>query len=208
MPVAVFPLGALETNSYLMYDKNEAVAVDVGGEPDEMLDWLAGHKVRLAAICATHLHFDHLYGVAALTNATGAPVYTPPGDDALSGTEAGMGGIWGFPPVPFFESKAMPLGKHAFAGMDCEVLETPGHTPGGVSLYFPAQQIVFTGDALFYRSIGHTVFPLGNHATLLRSIHEKLFALPENTKVFPGHGPSTTIGDEIKNNPFCGKFVQ
>ncbi|MDR2745535.1 MAG: MBL fold metallo-hydrolase [Desulfovibrio sp.] len=207
MPVAVFPLGALETNSYLMYDKNEAVAVDVGGRPDEMLVWLAEHKARLAAICATHIHFDHLYGVAALAKATGAPVYTPSGDGVLSGTEAGKGGIWGFPPVPPFESEAMPLGKCSFAGMDCEVLETPGHTPGGVSLYFPAQQVVFTGDALFYRSIGRTDFPLGDHATLLQSIHEKLFVLPEETKVLPGHGPSTTIGDEIRNNPFCGKFM-
>ncbi|MDR2573845.1 MAG: MBL fold metallo-hydrolase [Desulfovibrio sp.] len=208
MPVAVFPLGALETNSYIMYNENEALVIDVGGAPDEMLTWLAEHKVRLVAICVTHIHFDHLYGVAALVKATNAPVYTPPGDSALAETEAGKGGIWGFPQVPPFESKPMPLGKCAFAGMACETLETPGHTPGGLSLYFPEQRTVFTGDTLFYRSIGRTDFPLGDHAALLRSIHEKLFTLPTDTKVFPGHGPATNIGDEIKNNPFCGDFVR
>ncbi|MDR3320377.1 MAG: MBL fold metallo-hydrolase [Desulfovibrio sp.] len=208
MPIAVFPLGALETNSYFMYGGNQAIAVDVGGPPDAMIAWLAEHKIHLAAICATHVHFDHLYGVAALAEATGVPVYTPSGDDVLAGTEASKGGIWGFPLVPPFESSAVPSGKCAFAGMECEVLETPGHTPGGISLYFPGQRVVFTGDALFCRSIGRTDFPLGDHATLLRSIYEKLFVLPEDTKVFPGHGPTTTIGEEIRNNPFCGDFSQ
>jgi glyoxylase-like metal-dependent hydrolase (beta-lactamase superfamily II) len=207
MPIAVFPLGALETNSYILYSRNEALAVDVGGAPDAMIAWLAEHGVALKAVCVTHLHFDHLYGVAALSESTGAPVYTPAGDKALADTEAGTGGIWGFPPVPPFKSVPLSLGKCVFAGLACEVLETPGHTPGSVSLYFPEEKTVFTGDALFYRSIGRTDFPLGDHAALLRSIHEKLFSLPEDTKVFPGHGPATSIGDEIKNNPFCGEFV-
>ncbi|BAV92239.1 MBL fold metallo-hydrolase [Candidatus Desulfovibrio trichonymphae] len=208
MPVAAFPLGPLETNSYILHNESQAVAVDVGGQPEGMIAWLAEHRLPLAAICLTHLHFDHLYGVAALAAATKQPVHAPAGDGALAETESARGGIWGFPLVDPFESLPLPDGRGSFGGMDCEILETPGHTPGGVSLYFPEQKLVFTGDTLFYRSIGRTDFPGGDHATLLRSIHEKLFTLPTETKVFPGHGPATTIGDERVNNPFCGDYAQ
>ena len=155
MPVATFPLGPLQTNSYLIHNAGQAVAVDVGGEPAPMLEYLTEHKLALAAICLTHRHFDHLYGVAELAGATKAVVYAPTGDDSLAETESGKGGIWGFPPVPPFDSLPMPTGSASFGGMECRVLETPGHTPGGVSLYFPAEKLVFTGDALFYLSLIH-----------------------------------------------------
>lgn len=206
MPVATFPLGPLQTNSYLIHNAGQAVAVDVGGEPAPMLEYLTEHKLTLAAICLTHRHFDHLYGVAELAGVTKAVVYAPTGDDSLADTESGKGGIWGFPPVPPFDNLPMPTGPASFGGMECRVLETPGHTPGGVSLYFPAEKLVFTGDALFYRSMGRTDFPGGDQATLLRSIKDVLFTLPEDTTVYPGHGPATSIGDERKNNPFCGEF--
>ena len=206
MPVATFPLGPLETNSYLLHNADQAVAVDVGGDPAPMLDYLRKHKLALAAICITHRHFDHLYGVAPLEQATDAPVYVPKGDDSLAGTESSQGGLWGFPPVPPFSCRPMPEGEVSFGGMDCRVLNTPGHTPGGVSLYFPGEGVVFTGDALFYRSVGRTDFPGGDHATLLHSVREVLFKLPDATRVFPGHGPATSIGDEKLNNPFCGDF--
>ena len=206
MPLATFPLGPLQTNSYLLHGAAQAVAVDVGGDPAPMLDYLAAHTLRLAAVCVTHRHFDHMYGVAALVRATGAPAYVPAADDCLAQTESGRGGIWGFPPVEDFAAQAMPLGAAVFGGMACEVLSTPGHTPGGVSLHFPAERLVFSGDALFYRSLGRTDFPGGDHATLLRSIRETLFRLPDETVVYPGHGPATSIGDEKRNNPFCGEF--
>ena len=206
MPVATFPLGPLQTNSYLIHNAERAVAVDVGGEPAPMLEYLTEHKLALSAICLTHRHFDHLYGVAELAGATKAVVYAPTGDDRLAETESGRGGIWGFPPVPPFDSLPMPTGQADFGGMECRVLETPGHTPGGVSLYFPAEKLVFTGDALFYRSMGRTDFPGGDQATLLHSIADVLFKLPDDTTVYPGHGPATSIGDERRNNPFCGEF--
>ena len=206
MPVATFPLGPLQTNSYLIHNAERAVAVDVGGEPAPMLEYLTEHKLALSAICLTHRHFDHLYGVAELAGATKAVVYAPTGDDSLAETESGRGGIWGFPTVPPFDSLPMPTGQADFGGMECRVLETPGHTPGGVSLYFPAEKLVFTGDALFYRSMGRTDFPGGDQATLLHSIADVLFKLPDDTTVYPGHGPATSIGDERRNNPFCGEF--
>lgn len=206
MPIATFPLGPLSTNSYLLNTGPQAVVIDVGGDPAPMLEYLTAHKLALAAICLTHRHFDHLYGVAQLAEATGSPVYSPTGDDALATSESGMGGIWGMPLVPPFASQPMPLGQTRFGGMECVVLETPGHTPGGVSLYFPTEKAVFTGDALFYRSMGRTDFPGGSQDQLLHSIRDILFKLPDDVTVYPGHGPATTIGDERRHNPFCGEF--
>lgn len=207
MSIAIFPIGPLATNSYIISKNDSAAAIDVGGDPHPLLKYLADKKLRLEAICITHLHFDHLYGVAELAETTGAQVYAPAGDGALANTESANGGMWGMPPVRPFNAVPLPLGPGFIAGMECIVLETPGHTPGGVSLYFPEDKCVFTGDALFYRSLGRTDFPGGNHQQLLRSIREKLFTLPDDTTVYPGHGEATTIGDERKHNPFCGEFV-
>lgn len=207
MAIERFPLGPLGTNSYLIHKTREAVAIDVGGDPDDMLAYLHGNNLVLAAICLTHLHFDHLYGVADLASATGAPVYAPEGDKPLMQTESGAGGIWGMPKVKEFGALPLNPGKMELAGMECLVLHTPGHTPGGVSLYFPSENAVFTGDALFYRSIGRTDFPMGDHQQLLASVKEKLLTLPDSVIAYPGHGPETTIGDEKKHNPFIGEFA-
>lgn len=204
MAIAVFPIGPLSTNSYIISQGQDAVAIDVGGEPGPILAYLTEHKLLLIDICLTHMHFDHLYGVAELAEATGAPVLAPEGDGAIMTTESARGGIWGMPKVPEFKTRPLALGKNVFGGMQCEVLSTPGHTPGGVSFYFPSQNAVFTGDALFYRSLGRTDFPGGDHGQLLRSIKNILFELPDATVVYPGHGPSTTIGEEKIHNPFIG----
>lgn len=207
MSIATFPIGPLGTNSYIIDKDGKAVAIDVGGDPAEILDYLKDRDLELCAVCLTHRHFDHVYGVADLAAATNAPVYSPAGDDELAKTESGRGGIWGLPPVKPFDSQPLPVGETEFGGMKCIVLETPGHTPGGISLYFPGQNCVFTGDALFARSIGRTDFPEGNHQQLLASVKEKLFKLPDDVVVYPGHGPTTKIGIERKSNPFCGEFV-
>lgn len=207
MSVATFPLGPLNTNCYVINQQKHAVAIDVGGAPQDVLVYLVKNELVLDAILLTHCHFDHMYGVAELAKSTGAPIYAPEKDKVIAESEAGKGGIWGMPVVDSFTPIWLPLGKTEFAGMECLILETPGHTPGGVSFYFPAQKCVFTGDALFYRSIGRTDFPMGDHQQLLQSIHEKLFILPDDTLVYPGHGPETNIGIEKKENPFCGEFL-
>lgn len=206
MALATFPLGIIQTNSYVLHTTREACIIDVGDDPAPMLEYLNTHNLTLSAICITHLHFDHTYGVDALQRATNAPVYVPKEDEAIADTEASRGGIWGFPLVPPFKSQDMPYGDTTFAGMPCCVLKTPGHTPGGVSLYFPDEHLVFVGDALFYHSIGRTDFPKGDHDTLVNSIRTNLFSLPPETRVLPGHGPETSIGEEMRNNPFCGDF--
>lgn len=207
MSIAVFPLGPLSTNSYIIDNNGHACVIDAGGDPAPILDYLQENKLTLDAICITHLHFDHLYGVAELAEKTKAQVYVPAGDGPLANTESANGGIWGMPPVRPFNAIPLALGPTTIAGMKCLVLETPGHTPGGVSLYFPAEKAVFTGDTLFYRSLGRTDFPYGNHQQLLASIKQKLFTLPDDVTAYPGHGQATTIGEERLHNPFCGEFV-
>lgn len=207
MAVKVFAIGPLSTNSYIISHQKNAVAIDVGGDPEPILTYLGTDNLHLDDICITHLHFDHLYGVAELAAATGAEVLVPSGDAPLANTESANGGLWGMPPVRPFNAQPLPAGETVFAGMKCQILETPGHTPGGVSFYFPDQKCVFTGDALFYRSLGRTDFPYGDHPTLLRSIRKTLFSLPDDVVVYPGHGPATTIGEEKRENPFCGVTI-
>lgn len=206
MPVANFVLGPIQTNCYVLHKNSNAIIIDVGGDPKEVLTYLDTNKLTLSAICITHLHFDHIYGVAALAEQTKAPVYVPQGDSAIADTEASKGGIWGLPTVTPFSSVPIEPHETIFADMPCRILPTPGHTPGSLSYYFPEEHCVFSGDALFYRSVGRTDFPLGDSSLLFASIRKELFALPGNTLVYPGHGPSTTIHDEKANNPFCGDF--
>lgn len=208
MPIYTLPIGPLETNCHIITRGNEAVAVDVGGDPTPVKEVLEQYKLRLAAICITHLHFDHIYGVAELHKATRATVYAPKDDAYLLQSELGSGGVWGFAKVSPFEWTPLTLGEHTFGSIQCTVLPTPGHTPGSVSLYFPQENAVCSGDALFYRSIGRTDFPGGNLNTLLKSIREQLFTLPAGTQVLPGHGPETTVDDEQRNNSFCGAFAK
>lgn len=208
MPIATFPLGPLQTNSYLVHNGSTALAVDVGGDPAPMLQYLEEHGLTLQTIVLTHLHFDHMYGVKMLHLKTKANILVPSHDRCLLDTESGKGGIWGFPLVEAFDADDLPAGKQNLGGMECMVLQTPGHTPGGVSLYFPAEKAVLTGDALFHRSIGRTDFLGGNHEQLLASIRGQLFPLPDETVVYPGHGCVSTIGEERSSNPFCGEFAQ
>lgn len=205
MRITSFPLGPLGTNCYVVDDGIAALAIDIGGDPAEVLEHLKQHGLTLQAILITHRHFDHLYGVKALQDATGVPCYVPAGDEPIARTEASQGGIWGMPLVPVFNETEFS-GDFKVGDWNFKVLQTPGHTPGGVSFYFPDAGVVFTGDSLFYRSIGRTDFPMGDHQTLLQSVHQKLFPLPDDTVVYPGHGPETSIGEERSHNPFVGDF--
>ncbi len=206
MRVTTFSLGPLGTNSYILDRDGRALAIDMGGDPAPVLDFLRKEGLSLGAILITHRHFDHMYGVAALQKACLCPAFVPAGDAPLADTEACAGGIWGMPMVPAFAATEF-TDSLDLPGFDVRVLATPGHTPGGVSFHFPQAGCVFTGDALFYRSLGRTDFPLGDHQTLLRSVRDVLFSLPDETIVYPGHGPETTIGDERRHNPFIGDFA-
>ena len=207
MRISSFALGPLGTNSYLVDNGTDALAIDVGGDPADMLAFLSRNNLKLLAILITHRHFDHLYGVAALQKVLDVPCYLPSGEDVLRDSEAAQGGIWGMPMVPAFSETSLSEGSTRIGSFEITVLNTPGHTPGSVSYYIREAGCVFTGDALFYRSVGRTDFPMGDHQKLLASIRENLFTLPPETIVYPGHGPQSSIGDERQHNPFVGDFA-
>jgi hydroxyacylglutathione hydrolase len=207
MRMAVFPLGALQTNCYVAASGANAVVVDPGGDPAPVLAYLKENRLTLSHILLTHLHFDHTFGVAPLARETGAVVLASPADEYMLETDLGRGGVWGLPEVETFRHSPLTPGDLALPVGDCKVLATPGHTPGGLSFYFPKLASVCAGDTLFARSVGRTDFPGGNLETLMDSIINHLYTLPDDTTVYPGHGPKTTIGDERLNNPFVGEFT-
>lgn len=202
MRITTFPLGPLETNCHLLDHEGRALAVDPGGDPAEVLEFLRAEGLKLECILVTHLHFDHIYGCAACARATGASVLTPEGDAFLMDTELGRGGVFGFPRVEPFESAAAPLGEAEFIGLACRCLPTPGHTPGSVTYYFPQAGAAFVGDLIFYRSVGRTDFPGGSAEALKGAVQEHIFTLPGETRLYSGHGLDTTVADERTHNPF------
>ena len=187
MPIETFPIGPLETNCHIVISGSDAVAVDPGGDLNsglgEVLALLKEQNLTLRAILCTHFHFDHL-------------------DASLLGTELGGSGAWGFPPVTTFKWEDLKEGPHTFGSIKCEVLTTPGHTPGSLSIYFPELNSIMTGDLLFYHSVGRTDFPGSSQEALRKSLHKKIFILPQETAVYPGHGPNTNVGEELANNPY------
>jgi len=208
MDIKTFPLGPLETNCYVAVSGGAAVAVDVGGDPAPVIEYLQKKSVSLEAVLLTHLHCDHLYGVGELAKTFGAKVYAGAEDAALMDTELGRGGFMGLPLVPPFEWEPMAPGETVMLGQPCRVLATPGHSAGSLSYYFPQGGVVFVGDLLFYRSIGRTDFMGGDYDVLIRSVVHEIFPLPDATQVYPGHGPATTVGDEKRHNPFFSEFAR
>lgn len=206
--VTVMPLGALDTNCYILHGEREAVVIDPGGEPEKVLSFLKDAKLVLTAILNTHLHFDHIQGNAGLQSATLAPVYASRADEFLLQTELGGGGMMGFPRTQPFTFDGIEDGEQMMLNTVCHVLATPGHSPGSVSYYFPDLKVVFAGDLLFFRSVGRTDFPGSSERELMSSVRTKIFTLPHETVVYPGHGPETLVGDEYLNNPFFTEFVR
>jgi len=202
MRITSYPLGPLDTNCYVLDHAGQALAVDPGGDPAEVLDFLRAEKLTLAHILITHLHFDHIFGCAELARGTGAPILAPKADAALMDTELGRGGVYGFPVVEPFASSPAPLGLARFLDLECRCLATPGHTPGSITYYFPQANAAFVGDLIFYRSVGRTDFPGGSTSQLKNSVQENIFTLPGETVLYPGHGLETTVADEMTHNPF------
>ncbi len=197
-----FSLGMLETNCYLLYNEKEALVIDPGGDPEELIEFLREKKLKLTAIFNTHLHFDHIQGNAYLAEKTGAQIFAPQEDEFLIKTEVGGGGFMGFPRTPEFDFEHLKEGKANYLGDTCHILSTPGHSPGSLSFYFPEMEAVFVGDLVFFRSVGRTDFPGGDAEILKQSAREKIFTLPDNTIIYSGHGPESRVLDEKLHNPF------
>lgn len=205
MPITGFSIGPLGTNCYVIHKNGDAVVVDPGGNLeaglDEVLAFIEDNKLNVHAVMLTHLHFDHIYGVAELMR-RGASAHAGAEDFHMLESSLGRGEVYGFPQVEGFTPTPLSAGPFSFGAVSGVVLATPGHTPGGLSFHLPEETTVLAGDTLFARSVGRTDLPGGDFPTLRTSIVEKLFTLPENTTVCPGHGPQTSIGAEKKNNPY------
>jgi hydroxyacylglutathione hydrolase len=201
-----FPVGPLHCNCTILGDEvtHEAVVVDPGDNIPEILSRLQKHGLTLRQIVITHAHIDHVGGAALLKQATGAPVFLNQHDLGLLGAMEIQAGWLGIPtpkvaPPDASADDGLTVG---LATLPAEVIHTPGHTPGSICLLFPQQHLLLAGDTLFAGSIGRTDLPGGDGRQILRSLRDRLLVLPDATRVLPGHGPNTTIGEERQSNPF------
>lgn len=208
LAVDVVEVGRLLSNSYLVYNRKtgEAVIIDAGDEAGKILRLIQRHGARVKAVYATHCHFDHVLAVREIKEATGCKFYIHRDDLPLlesSAEEARklLGVRYPTPPKPdgFVEDGD----RVSVGGEVLKVIHTPGHSPGSVC--YLHEKAVFTGDTLFAGSIGRSDLPGGDLEKLLNSIINKLFKLPDDTAVYPGHGPSTTIGAEKLYNLYVGE---
>lgn len=196
----IIPVGAYEANCIVLNDGTDALVIDPGQDAEDILAVLSGNGLFLRAVVLTHGHFDHVNGLPGLLAANpGVPVYAHPSDKVMFGHPMNRN-------PPDYPGVACPENLHDvrelpadFPAFGFRVLETPGHTPGSVCIL--AGDLLLSGDTLFAGSCGRTDFPGGSMADMRESL-AALAQLPPGTKVIPGHGPSTTIGHEVANNPF------
>lgn len=185
--------------------RGEACVVDPGDQPDEILALACDMGVRITRVVASHAHLDHIMAARAIVEATGAPFCLHAGDNGIAARlpESARGWLGvDVPPPPPVDLALADQGELEIAGIDLRVLHTPGHTPGSVSFYAPEAHLLFSGDTLFRGSIGRTDLPGGDSALIMRSIIGRLLALPDDTRVLPGHMQETTIAAERAENPF------
>ena len=202
----ILPVGMLQCNCSIFGDEQsrEAVVIDPGDEIEEIQAILAKHQLRVKAIVITHAHIDHIGGAQKLKAATGAPVYMNANDQELYDRLDVQAGWLGMqtPEKTSIDVNARDGDSLTLGAAEFHVLHTPGHTQGSISLWIPAENKVVAGDTLFRDSIGRTDLPGGDTGKIAQSIRGKVYTLPEETVVFPGHGDATTIGREKKLNPF------
>jgi len=210
----ILPVGALQCNCSILGDEasGEAIVVDPGDDIPRIMALLAKHKLTVQQILITHAHIDHIAGAASLKQLTGAPILYNQRDLPLVKMMDVQAGWLGMatpdvepPDDTLDDGRVIAIGVSAEqgrSGLTGNILHTPGHTQGSVCLHLPAEDLLLAGDTLFAGSVGRTDLPGGDSRTLIRSIHDKLLALPDQTVVIPGHGQKSTIGKERRSNPF------
>lgn len=205
----ILPVGPLQCNCSVIGDEktHEALVIDPGDNIEQIQALLEKHKLRVQQIVITHAHIDHVGGAMKLRAATGAPILLNQNDYALlqmldvQATWIGMEN----PGKVEIDQSLNQADTVRTGGLTAQVLHTPGHTEGSICLYFAPQKTLIAGDTLFAGSIGRTDLPGGSFEKILQSLHHQVLALPDDTRVVPGHGPATTIAAERESNPFLRK---
>ncbi|MBQ8803068.1 MAG: MBL fold metallo-hydrolase [Tyzzerella sp.] len=205
MKIEKFVLGAMSTNTYLVENKDtkELVIVDPAACPDYMVSHVKSNGYEPKAILLTHGHFDHIMGIDKWVKEFDVPVYAYADEkEVLADSGLNLSCMLGVS-YTFNKVKELQDGDVLdLVGFSFKVIHTPGHTKGGCCYYEAAEGVLFSGDTLFHQSVGRSDFPTGSMATLVRSIKEKLFCLPDDVMVYPGHNSLTCIADEKMYNPF------
>jgi glyoxylase-like metal-dependent hydrolase (beta-lactamase superfamily II) len=207
----MFTVGPVAENCFIIRRQGDdrAVVVDPGDEAERLIAAIEELGLTVEAILLTHTHFDHVGAVAPLARATGAPVYCPELETVVLANIMDFVPWAGFGPFESYEADRTVKGGETLqlAGLDIDVIFTPGHSPGHVAYSIAGEQALFSGDVLFQGSVGRTDLPGGDHATLMASIATLLGSLPDETRVFPGHMGLTTLGTERATNPFLRELA-
>lgn len=201
-------LGMYQTNCYFLYREgsDKCIVIDPPDSGDRICDALEKNGFTVEAVLLTHAHFDHIWGVEGLVERSGAKLYALDAEQGLCESARDNMSKWAGRPCTVKPDVYLRDGQEkTLAGMTFRVIETPGHTAGSCCYYFEEPGFLVSGDTLFLESTGRTDFPTGSTSQIVRSIREKLFVLPNETKVYPGHGDSTTIEHEKKYNPFVAE---
>ena len=204
--VARMVVGNLGTNCYLIYreESKETIIVDPADCGEQIFQKLQSQGFTVSSILLTHAHFDHVLGASDLRRASGAKIYALEEERPLcENSETNVSAMVGRPCTIRPNAYLADGQELTLAGMTCKVIATPGHTAGSCCYYFEEAEVLICGDTIFQESVGRTDLPTGSASQLVRSIRERIFTLPEETQLFPGHGDSTTVGHEKKYNPFC-----
>ncbi len=209
MKILVTPVTMLRENVYIYFDEKtlEGVVIDPGGEPSKIIAKIEENKINVKGILLTHGHPDHIGGILKLQEHTGAKLFLHKDEPQII-EQYSLKHVYSYTgekvskltyDVLFEDGFEIKVGESVL-----KAIHTPGHTPGGTCFYDDKEKVLFSGDTLFYEEIGRYDLLLGNGRQLYASIKEKLFVLPEDVKVYPGHDRATTIGHEKINNPYVG----
>jgi hydroxyacylglutathione hydrolase len=212
LDVEMLTVGPIAENCFLVRREgsDRLLVVDPGEEPERILAAVAATGAGVEAILLTHCHFDHIGAVAPVAAATGAPVYCPELEVPLLADIMAFVPWEGFGPYESYDADETVGGgeRLELAGLELDVIFTPGHSPGHVSYAVRGEDAVFSGDVLFQGSVGRVDLPGGDGPTLLASIARLMESLPEETAVYPGHMGTTTLGAEHATNPFLGSLAR